>query len=307
MKKVILASFSLLALVACSSGDSGSSSSSLNAGTAPTSTGVIVSANSCAELGAYDTVASCKQVTSAQCYPATRNIQGSTAVCYYPVSGWQACGTAVPSTWSYGTWGSWCMLSNGIYQRSRTATCNRPFAACDCATDAAATETCTNNSTPGYPICGFLSSNMLMCSGAQTPTPTATPSWCSSGIINYSVIGAGSESVLGNVRAQRKTNLIAAMALKGYTLNRERSSAASLATSAITSSESSSSYRVQIGGYITQCTANTGKITVSLIVYRGLQSLSIGTHTSGCTNAYLNQAALSFDQAYNQLTIPTCQ
>jgi hypothetical protein len=310
LKVLSIASF-VLSITACTGGVS-SNSNSLSSSPAPSSaTGV--SANSCAELGGYTGIDLCKQATKAQCTPSTRNILGSSAVCYFPVAGWQSCLTTAASTWSYGTWGSWCQSAYGIYQRTRTATCNRSLPVCECVAASAATESCTTTGAVGYPICGAIGSPQS-CNGQPiaSPTPTSTPSWCSSGIIHYNVSGGSSENTLQSVRIQRKDALVSTMAARGYTLIHERSSSTTLATSNLTPTEQSSNYRIRISAYITPCSSTTGQVTVAISLFRGNTTLqSFGSSTSGCTNAFAAQTAQTFDQAFYQFTnnsvVPTCQ
>lgn len=112
--------------------------------------------NACAPVSGYADLASCNKETGAQCAPSTKTINSESVLCYFAVSGAEAC-AANPSKWNVSEWSNWCFYATNVanssdYQRYRKVSCLKSSAACDCAGETpSATETCTlctNGSAP---------------------------------------------------------------------------------------------------------------------------------------------------------------
>ncbi len=106
---------------------------------APTAT-PIVTFSCAASFGAYDNLSDCNLATSANCTSTWENFpNGSTALCYMPVAGWQSC-QANPATWIY-TENNWCIgpvatlpdaSTHVQYERQRSViSCSSTTCACN--------------------------------------------------------------------------------------------------------------------------------------------------------------------------------
>jgi|GEM_PF-3539673 len=271
-----------------------------------TSSGSATSVNSCADLSAYDSLSACKTATYAQCYPSTKIVQNKTAVCYFPASGWENCASN-PAQWNYGSWGAWCVQSAGIYVRTRTATCQRPYAACDCITDAFTTETCPSSNCT---VSGFIGATQACNSGSTatpTPTPTATPSWCSNVVLNYQTTSdSSSESALQSVISTKYPTIISYFSGRGYHVTMTRGSTYGLAISGpITSDLISDHYVIQIEAKRWGCfIGSNGRVTISVI--KNGTTISSHEGSAGCIS-FSNVVGSAAQDALNHLNAPTCQ
>jgi hypothetical protein len=279
-------------------------------GTTAGSTTGTSSANSCGELSGFTSLAACKSATYAQCYPSTKIIQNQTAVCYFPATGWEGC-AANPAVWSYGGWSGYCKESYGIYLRSRTATCQRTLAACECITDSVTQERCSYGTIGStYPGCTTNVSSAPSCNATPTPVPTATPastpSWCSGVFLNYEVAGNNSASVLLDANNSRYSNIISFFQGKGYVLNKIRSSSYSLSSiGAITSTDRANSYVVQIEGSSSGCFLGK-KVNITIRLYKGGIELTNGSETTACVS-FGNETGRAVDRALSRMSVPVCQ
>jgi hypothetical protein len=307
----------LISFSACSGGSEGllSSTGTTSTATAPIYTGVQTAANSCAELGAYTTLDLCRQTTFAQCYPATRNIQNMSTVCYYPVSGWQACAGGNQANWAYGAYGNWCFYSPGIFHRSRTATCNRAVAACDCTSVSATTESCTNNGTPGVAACPAMGPYIMGCNNQPTPTPVpaitpaGTPSWCTHALLNYGVISSNHADATSYVRQFRDLAIKQKMLTRGYIITGTRSQSPTISSGGSFSAADLNNFvfetNILYTGY--SCPAGQKMVSVTIVVSKGNTSLAIKEKNyMTCTSNYESKLLSLVDQALNEITIPYC-
>jgi len=262
------------------------------------------SVNSCADLNAYDSLSACKTATYAQCYPSTKIVQNKTAVCYFPASGWENC-PSNPAQWSYGSWSSWCVQSTGVYSRTRTATCQRPYAACDCITDAFSTETCPSSNCT---VTGTITATQACGSSAtSTPTPTATPSWCSSVVLNYQTTSdSSSESALQSVISTKYPKIISYFNGRGYHITTTRGSTYALAISGpITSDLISDHYVIQIEAKKWGCLiGSNGRVTISVL--KNGTTISSHEGSAGCISLS-NVVGSAAQDALDHLNAPTCQ
>jgi hypothetical protein len=268
------------------------------------------SANSCSELGAYTSLASCKGTTFAQCYPSTKIIQGATAVCYFPVSGWENCASN-PAAWSYGSWGNWCAETASVYVRTRTATCQRSLAACDCVTDSIAQDRCSTSADTSYTSCGFAAgTGFNSCNAAPTPvptaTPSATPSWCGRTFLNYEVGGNNSESVLRNVNNSRYSTIRSFFSGKGYNVSNIRGTTYTLSSvGPLLAVERSAGYVVQIEASSSNCWIGS-KINLTMRLLKGGIEMTSGHETTSCVS-FGDETGRALDRAMSRMSVAVCQ
>ena len=279
--------------------------------------------NACGDIQGYDDLATCKLVTYAQCYPSTKTVQNTTKACYFPVANWTTC-PSNPATWSYGAWSSWCIPDSGYpgnWQRTRTATCNRPVAACECITAATPTDNCvvSGNSNPnGYNTCPSGVTPLKTCATPTptpyaTATPTATPTWCDKAVLNFNGTSGDSSGIFQNIINYGQQYIYTYYQSKGYFFALHRSTTGQFGSSIVNPDEYQGRYVLQVEAYKDECKVGfivTGhKTKVHLLFYKDNKLISENTDGTECPNFRSNSGAATtaFQRARDGLNIPNCQ